>query len=165
MGDFEAFYRRHVRTVHTLALSRTTGEAQAEDLTQDAFLRAWQHYGELEGADDATQRAWLARTVRNLAIDAWRRRMLAPTESLGTLDLALEERAEPELRLDLGEALAALEARDREIVMLRYVEEMNSREIAQITGLPEGTVRRRLLHCRRLLARRLPQWAPQGGAR
>jgi DNA-directed RNA polymerase specialized sigma24 family protein len=66
------------------------------------------------------------------------------------------------LRIDVSRALAGLEPGDREIVILRYFLEMNSREIGEMLQVPEGTVRSRLLRCRQQLAERLSQWRPDG---
>jgi len=165
MSDFESFYRDHVQLVYALALSRSGDAWQAEDLTQETFLRAWQHFGALVEADPTARRAWLARTLRNLVIDTWRHRSLVSLEPLGDAEPAPAPDERAELRIDLTHALAGLDDTSREIVMLRYLEDLNSREIGEIMGLPEGTVRRRLAESRRVLADRLPQWAPEGAAR
>ncbi len=157
MEDFERFYREHVRLVLAIAAGRVAQAAAAEDLMQETFLRAWQHYSHVSLLPAPAQRAWLVRTVRNLATDAWRRQMLAEQTPA---DPAPE--AQTELRLDVAQALAELAPEDRDLVVMRYVEEMNSREIGEALGVPEGTVRRRLAECRERLAPRLSQWAPQG---
>ncbi len=161
MGDFEQFYRTHVRLVHALALSRTGEAESAEDVTQETFLRAWRSFGEVAPLAPPAQRAWLVRTARNLAIDLWRRRQL---ESHVVPDPPPEARPS-DLRMDVAAALAELAEADRELVVMRYVEELNSREIGEVLGVPEGTVRRRLSRCRELLATRLSQWDPGGGTR
>ena len=162
MDDFETFYRKNVRLVHRLMLSRTGDIGQAEDLTQDTFLRAWRHFGILGDLEAPAQRAWLIRTARNLSVDAWRRRSLddgAPAALVPPVDDA----ALSELRLDVGQALAELDESDRELMIMRYLQEMNSREIGEALEMPEGTVRRRLARCRELLAQHLSQWAGNGG--
>ena len=162
MVEFETFYRKHVRLVYGLARARAGGPEQAEDLTQETFLRAWRSFGGLSGMEPAAQRAWLMRTVRNLSIDAWRRREVEVVGSTMVAGSAWEgAQQESELHLDVVAALGELEEGDRELVVMRYVEEMNSREIGEALGRPEGTVRRRLARCRELLARRLAQWGPE----
>ena len=161
MDDFEAFYRANVRLVYALMVPRATDIGHAEDLTQDTFLSAWRHFGELSGLEARARRAWLVRTARNLSIDAWRRRKveadaqadLAPKAGNGGLQ---------DLRLDVASALEGLEDGDRELVVMRYLEEMNSREIGEALGMPEGTVRRRLARCRKRLAQDLSQYAADG---
>ena len=161
MDSFESFYRRNVRLVAALARSRSAQTEQAEDLTQETFLRAWRHYRDLEGLEAPAQRAWLVRTARNLATDAWRRRALE-AEAMPPAAESGSRQAETDLRLDVAQALAQLDEHDRELVVMRYLEEMNSREIGEALGVPEGTVRRRLSECRDRLAQHLTQWAPQG---
>ncbi|HZT40746.1 MAG TPA: RNA polymerase sigma factor [Chthonomonadaceae bacterium] len=160
MNAFDDFYRGHIRLVYAMALARGAGPSLAEDLAQETFLRAWRHFGLLAGMDPPAQRAWLIRVVRNLAHDAWRREpMTVDTE--GEPDRpALESGERAALRLDVARALACLEEPDRELVVLRYFLELNSREIGEILGMPEGTVRRRLVDCRRQLRERLLPWRP-----
>jgi RNA polymerase sigma-70 factor (ECF subfamily) len=160
MGDFETFYRSNVRLVYALVLTRTRDTGQAEDIMQETFLRAWRSFHDLHGLEAPARRAWLVRTARNLAIDVWRREGRGETVASTLADPGVE-RSSPELRLDVAEALDRLADQDRELVIMRYVEEMNSREIGQALGMPEGTVRRRLSRCRRVLAEHLSQWAPE----
>ncbi len=157
MEDFERFYRENVRWVLAIAAGRVGEAAKAEDLTQEAFLRAWRHYPHVSQLPLPAQRAWLVRTVRHLATDAWRRQVLEesrPADETTT--------AEPvELRLDVAAALAELAPEERDLVVMRYVEGRNSREIGEALEVPEGTVRRRLAECRARLAPRLTQWAKE----
>jgi RNA polymerase sigma-70 factor (ECF subfamily) len=162
MDDFEMFYRNNVRLVYALVLSHTGDAEQAEDLTQDTFLRAWRSSHDLAGLAAPAQRAWLIRTARNLSIDSWRRRHLEATAS-PALAHSARDQGMSDLRLDVARALSVLEDGDRETVIMRYLEEMNSREIGETLGMPEGTVRRRLARCRQLLAQHLSQWARDGG--
>lgn len=148
--------------VYALMLARTMNVAVAEDLTQETFLRAWGRFHELTGFETGAQRAWLVRTARNLLVDEWRRNRLREGYQ-GDSPVGLPDPAASDLRMDLAQALASLEDGDREMVIMRYLEEMNSREIGEVLGMPEGTVRRRLARCRSLLAERLRQWAPDGG--
>lgn len=162
MSEFESFYREHLRLVHAVAVAHTADRDQAEDMTQETFLRAWRSFGQVRRLDPRAQRAWLCRTARNLTIDAWRRKQLdsAPASAPAA---PRSDGESSDLRVDVGRALAELDEGDRELVMMRYLEEMNSREIGEALGLPEGTVRRRLVRCRELLASHLSQWARDGG--
>jgi RNA polymerase sigma-70 factor (ECF subfamily) len=163
MDDLEAFYRGNVRLVYAMALAQDPDPTQAEDLTQETFLRAWRHFERLSGMDPPAQRAWLVRTLRHLAIDAWRRARAFPQEALEPSGPSMPPADRVALRLDVTRALGALEETDRQIVLLRYVMEMNSREIGEVLGMPEGTVRHRLMRCRSHLVERLAPWAPEGG--
>jgi len=162
MSDFEAFYRANVRLVHGLAASRAGDAAQAEDLTQDTFLRAWQHFALLSGLRPLQQKAWLIRTLRNMATDEWRRQHLVSAAGGQSRepDPSGDAGDAVDLMLDVASALHGLDEGSREIVVMRYLEEMNSREISEALGMPEATVRTRLVRCRKLLAARLAQWGP-----
>ncbi len=160
MRDFEAFYRENLRMVYAMAVSRTGSPWQAEDLAQDTFMRAWQHYSQLSTWKPTARRAWLIRTLRNLITDEWRKARVVEAAPLG--DPVTDGGAQADLSLDVASALQRLTEEDRDIVVLRYVEGMNSREIGEALGIPQGTVRRRLSECRRMLAERLAQWAPGG---
>ncbi len=165
MTTFEAFYRDNLRLVYAVALSGTREPARAEDLTQEAFLRAWRHYPQVRDLAPPAQRAWLLTTVRNLTTDDWRRRTREVVEDdltgSGSDRDPGPETGDPSLRLDVLQALSELAEGDRELVAMRYLQEMNSREIGEALGMPEGTVRRRLSACRQQLAQRLAQWAPE----
>ena len=125
MEHFERFYRDNVRWVLAVAAGRAAGAVQAEDLTQETFLRAWQHYPVVSQLPLPAQRAWLVQTVRHLATDDWRRQVRN-----GGRPAVGDSPAEPvELRLDVDAALAELSPEDRDLVAMRYVEGMNSREI------------------------------------
>jgi len=161
MNDFESFYRGNVQLVHALAVARLGDRWQAEDVVQETFLRAWQHFDVVSAAEPPAQRAWLLRTMRNLATDLWRRQAAFPVEALPTRRPSDGNAAD--LRMDTMSALMQLDETDREMVVMRYLEDMTSREIGEAMDLPEGTVRRRLAECRRVLATSLSQWAPTGG--
>ena len=165
MNEFDAFYRSHLRLVYAMALARGLPFCTAEDLTQETFLRAWRHFGLLSGMEPPAQRAWLIRVLRNLESDGWRSGRLtareAPVWSNGE-EHATEPPQDPALRLDVARALAGLAETDREVVVLRYFLQMNSREIGEALQMPEGTVRRKLMECRSYLAERLAPWGPGG---
>jgi len=160
MNAFDAFYREHIRLVYAMALARGVGPSLAEDLAQETFLRAWRHFGLLATLEPPARRAWLIRVLRNLAYDV-RQREVLPIDIEAEPDrAALDSGERAALRLDVARALSCLEEPDREIVVLRYFLELNSREIGEILALPEGSVRRRLMACRRQLRQRLLPWRP-----
>jgi len=162
MNDLEAFYRDNVRLVYAMALGQTGNAADAEDLTQETFLRAWRHFRVLATLAKASQRAWLVRTMRHLAIDAWRRQSSCPVVPLDEAFAVPEPGERRELRADVTRALSQLSPEDRVIVILRYFLEMTSREIGEMLQMPESTVRHRLMQCRSRLAERLAAWKPGG---
>jgi RNA polymerase sigma-70 factor (ECF subfamily) len=153
-GDPEAaaaFVRRFQRRVFGLAFT-IVGEARAaEDVAQEAFLRAWRHAGAYD-ARRGTVVTWLLTITRNLAIDAVRVRRpvtLDPDVILG-LDLAGAERLPEELvalRDDadrLAAALARLPAEQRRALVLAGLMGRTAREVSEAEGIPLGTAKTRI---------------------
>ena len=159
MDKFDAFYHTHMRFVYAIALSRGVPPCEAEDLTQETFLRAWNHFWQVAAFELPAQRAWLRRVLHNLANDAWQRNRSLITEEEQAVAPA-ESVENMALRLDVARALSRLEEKDREIAVLRYFLQMNSREIGELLQIPESTIRRRLMDCRKQLAEQLLSWGP-----
>lgn len=143
----EAHYDADRDALHRYALALTGGSEEARDLVAEAFLRA---AAEPRFADAGFNgRAWLFRVVTNLSRNLWTRLVnrfvILPLERFSSGPDATHAAAERrEASTCLAGALAALPARDRELVGLRYFEELSYREIAEVTGVPEGTVASRL---------------------
>jgi RNA polymerase sigma-70 factor (ECF subfamily) len=165
---WETLVRTHTRKVYGFCYRFTGKDSQAQDLTQEIFLRVFRSlksYRSNEGAFDT----WLARLSRNLLIDNYRRtRQERATDSIEDQLPMIEERtaaaARPEGMLAGREASellqAALERLSpdlREAVILRDLQEMEYREIAEILKVPEGTVKSRINRGRAELARVLRQ--------
>jgi RNA polymerase sigma factor (sigma-70 family) len=148
----------HLGASYNLAKWLTQNEQDAEDIVQDAYLRATQHFGNFRGGDG---RAWLLTIVRNLCYDAMRRKNVR--EGIASFDeeqhytcpttgpdpesaLLHKERADV-LRRALGELPLEL----REVLVLREIEELSYREIACIAQIPIGTVMSRLSRARKRL--------------
>ncbi len=141
----------HLPSAYRLALSLLRDRAAAEDAVQDAAERAYRHIATFRG-DNA--RAWVLRIVRNQAVETLRKNRpsaeldedlpdLAPLSDAGVL------RAESETTLQA--ALARLPPVLRECLTMRELEELSYRDIAEITGVPVGTVMSRLWKARQLL--------------
>ena len=134
---------------------RAWGE-EAGDLTQEAFLRALQAGDSFLDLSPAQKRAWLYRTVKNLAIDRYRRRVLEEASLPPEEDAAAEEPGYQQVETEL--LLSRLPEPDRTMFRLRYLEGYTARELAELYGLPAGTVRAKLSRS----AKRLSKWlAPQ----
>ncbi|WP_322999151.1 RNA polymerase sigma factor [Castellaniella sp.] len=158
-GDRHAFswlVKRHQGAMHRY-LTRMTGIPEtARELTQDAFMRAFQALPSWR--PEARFRTWLFRIAHNLALDHLRRAKRVTfqplDEGLETPDSAPgpEERLETRQRvLQLEAALAALPTAHREILLLREIEEMSYEDIARTLELNPGTVRSRLARARAAL--------------
>jgi RNA polymerase sigma-70 factor (ECF subfamily) len=132
----------HERWVRRLARALTADEDEAEDVVQEARLASWRH-------PPREPRLWLSRVVRNLVRNRARARTRrarlheawSPAEAPSSPE-QLGERLEA--HRGLAEAVARLPDAFRDVVLLRYYEELNSTEIAARLGVPAGTVRWRL---------------------
>lgn len=141
-------YPRLVAAVALVSGSRPA----AEDAVQEALLRAWERSERGERIDSLP--AWVTTVSLNLARSGLRR-LLAERRArdrLGRIDPAEPEAAD---RLDLERALAALPRRQREAVVLRYYLGMDTREVAEVLRINEGTVKSTLFRARAALARAL----------
>lgn len=151
---FEALVRRHYRPAFAVALAILGNGMDAEDICQDAFVKA------LERLDDCRQPekflAWLLQIVRNSArnyLDYRRVRLAQPLDTTNvTSALSPERDAErSELRGTLAEALEKLSDVQREVVLLHDLEGWKHREIGESLGLSEGAARQHLFAARRKL--------------
>jgi RNA polymerase sigma-70 factor (ECF subfamily) len=149
---FEQLYRRHVRRVFGVIWRLVGGiEARAEELTQDAFVRAWQA---LPGFRmESSFATWVHRLAANTALMYLRKRSGA--EALETDDAALEfqpaARAPHGLALDLDRLVATLPPRARAVLVLHDVEGWKHAEIAQELGMAVGSSKAQLHRARGLL--------------
>jgi RNA polymerase sigma-70 factor, ECF subfamily len=149
---FEQLVERHQHRLFTLA-ARTLGtRTDAEDAVQDAFLRAWRNIGSFRGGSLFS--TWLYRICVNAAHDQRERRKADPVEPVESAD-PRDRFADEELSGELQAALAALDAAQREVVVLYDVLGASYAEIAEITDSAEGTVKSRLFRGRAELARLL----------
>lgn len=133
-------YRRHWRAVWRRAYAMTGHRDWADDITQDAFERAFRY---LDGfAPDAPIRPWLQRIAINRAVDVMRIESLcAPLEQVseeGACD------AEPRDDRQLRAAISELAPERRAVVLLRYWADLDGREMSLRLGVPVGTVHSRL---------------------
>ena len=163
---WEELVRQHTRHVYALCYRFTGGAAEAQDLTQDVFLRVFRTLKSFRSAEGSFG-TWLARVTRNLLIDHYRRtrqeRITDPIEEqLPTLDLKGTVADQPDQALAgreasevLQSALQKLSPELREAVILRDLQEMEYREIAQVLDIPEGTVKSRINRGRTELGRLL----------
>jgi RNA polymerase sigma-70 factor (ECF subfamily) len=161
---WEELVRTHTRRVYSLCYRFTNSDSEAQDLTQDVFLRIFKTVRTFR-ADEGSFTTWMARLTRNLLIDNYRRkRQDRMTDSLEPQLPVLEERLASSSRPDglvagreakeqLHAGLQKLSPELRETLILRDLEELEYREIAEILRIPEGTVKSRLNRARAELAR------------
>jgi RNA polymerase sigma-70 factor (ECF subfamily) len=164
---WEELVRVHTRKVYALCYRFTNQGSEAQDLTQEVFLRVFRTLKTFRSAEGSFA-TWLARVTRNLLIDHYRRtRQDRVTDSIEEqLPMLEEEGAGATMRPDT--AVAGREASEilqatlqklspdlREAVILRDLQEMEYREIAGVLQIPEGTVKSRINRGRAELARLL----------
>ena len=144
--DFEQEVLPHLDAAYNLARWLTRNEQDAEDVVQEAYIRAFRFFGTYRGGN---ARAWVLRIVRNTCYN-WleqNRPLQSATEFDENLFGADPHTANPEEALlqnasnnMLRQALEALPLKSREVLILREFEGMSYREIADTTGMPIGTV-------------------------
>ena len=153
LGAFEQLVEQHRDGVVRVA-GRIVGRQDAEDVSQDAFLRAFHRLGDFRG--DAPFRSWLLRITHNAALDHLARRRAEPVGP-ETFD-ASEQSAQrpPAERLEVRERIERLERKlrglspqHRVVLVLRDAEGLSYEEIADITATPLGSVKGRLHRARR----------------
>ena len=158
VAAFEALVRRHYRAAFATAMALTGTREDAEDVCQDAFVRA------LERLDDCREPdrvgAWVLQIVRNRAHNhrAWRK--VREAEPIAERDAVVDHdphRAirREELRLKLEAALRTLTELQRQAVLLHDLEGMAHKEVAELLGISEVASRQHLFVARRLLRERL----------
>lgn len=168
--DFEAIALPHLDAAYNLARWLTRNDQDAEDLVQAAFVRAFRFFATFRGED---ARSWLLTIVRNTHFtqlrDNWQSRNAMPFDEELHADSADSEQLSPEavlLQRDtqaaVNHALGRLPTVFREVVVLKDMNDFSYKEIAQIVGVPIGTVMSRLARARKLLLAYLDGYAPGG---
>ena len=165
-GDRAAFgeiVRRYQRAVHRVAWALTRSDADADDLAQETFVRAWGAIGRFEPGQPLYP--WLARIVTNQAFTLFRRRRRRPEVPLeplleagrqwGVEDDPARHAGEREHHARLRACFAELAPEHQAVLALRIVQDLSYDDIARALNLPVGTVMSRLSRARADLRRRL----------
>jgi RNA polymerase sigma-70 factor (ECF subfamily) len=135
-----------------LAYRYTSNSSEAEDVAQEALLRAWRRRSTLR--DASRRKEWLGTIVRNEAFRLHARVRPDPVAEIEEKEGAEDERLVSTVeRADLHAALERLDERDRQLLHLRYDEDLTQQAIARRLGLPDGTVKVRLHRLRHKLRR------------
>jgi RNA polymerase sigma-70 factor (ECF subfamily) len=163
-GAWDELVTTYTKRVYSICYRFTSRDNEAQDLTQDVFLRVFRTLGSFR-AGEGSFSVWLTRLTRNLLVDHYRRtKNERATDSLEDKLPVLEEKTSQSARTDgllagreasevLQAALQKLSPELRETVILRDLQEMEYREIARVLDVPEGTVKSRLNRGRAELAR------------
>jgi RNA polymerase sigma-70 factor (ECF subfamily) len=173
VAAFEAQVLPHLDTLYRVGRRLTGENADAEDLVQETLLRAWRGWAGFTQGSNA--RAWLLTILRNTFISRWRtRRKEGISIPLDDADPVALQRAvpaeDPEGRyfdtLVDAQVIAAVDALPveyREALTLSDIEGLPYAEVAEVLGIPVGTVKSRLFRARRQLQRRLHDHAVELG--
>lgn len=171
-GAWAELVRMHHRRVYGLCYRFTGNATDAEDLTQDVFLKIYSNLTSFDTTRGSLQ-VWITTMTRNLLVDNFRR--TKNLRATGSLDDGWDENdelrpsdrlasdgpsphdtaAKKELAKMVQMALSKVSAELREAVILRDLQDMDYKEIAQVLGIPEGTVKSRISRGRAELARLL----------
>ena len=176
--EFESLALEHLDPLYSAALRLTKNERDAEDLVQDAFLRAFRFFDKFERGTN--MKAWLFKILTNTFINRYRRRVKERTVVEGAAREATSEKfvvhetnesaVNPEqyffdklLSDDVLRSIDALPIDFRLVVILADLQEFSYKEIAEILDCPVGTVMSRLYRGRKLLQKNLLGYAIEQG--
>jgi RNA polymerase sigma-70 factor (ECF subfamily) len=165
----ETLVRKHSRLVYRIAYAVLRGHHDAEDATQETFMRVLRYSSKLAAVEDP--KTWLARIAWRVAVDRSRQRGRTREIALDDPEKPIPEAASSDASADetlhgaeliaaLERVIAALPEKLREPLILSTVEEMSPREVAATLGINEAAVRSRVFRARQILKERLAQrWA------
>ena len=170
-NEFEVLAIQHMNSFYNTALRMTGNEAEAEDLVQDACLRAFRFFDKFEKGTNF--KAWLFKIIRNIYINKYRKEIKTPqmmdvsdAEAIGFLS----ETDTPEILIfddllddDITKALDSLPDDFRLTLIMSDLEGFSYKEIADILDCPIGTVMSRLHRGRKLLRKNLYEYAKEHG--
>lgn len=165
MNAFEELVKRHREKIFARAFSMLRNEDEAVDLSQEAWVKAWQRLNQFQG--DSSFVTWITRIVINLCLDHLRKQKRQKTDSIEQMDEETggverqlpvitpnptEKLERQELRVRINRALDQLSEEHRTVLVLHEFEEMEYKEIAKTMGCSIGTVMSRLFYARRRMA-------------
>jgi RNA polymerase sigma-70 factor (ECF subfamily) len=165
MGAFEELVARHRDKIYARAFSMVRNEDDAVDLSQEAWVKAWQRLGQFQG--EAGFATWVTRIVINLCLDHLRHQKRHTAESIEAMaeESGGVERQMPvvsvnptaglersELRQRIDKALGQLSEAHRTVLVLHEFEQLEYKEIAKAINCSIGTVMSRLFYARRKMA-------------
>lgn len=161
LATFESAVLPHLDAAYNLARWITRNDHDAEDVVQEAFMRAFHYFDRMKGEES---RPWLLAIVRNTCytwLEKNRPAEVAPLDDADAVIDAMPSTApSPEVivlqtanRKLVNQALEELPVAFREVIVLREIEDMSYREIAAVAGIPIGTVMSRLARGREMLKR------------
>jgi RNA polymerase sigma-70 factor (ECF subfamily) len=171
-GKFEEMALVHMDSVHRYALYMTKNESDANDLVQEAYLRAYRFFAKFREGTNC--KAWLMAILRNTFISTIRRKRKCPQmiclSEIDEHEIGLSDGADPNDTIfgslfddDVAAAVDSLPIEYRTAVLLADIQGFSYKEIAERVGCPLGTVMSRLCRGRRLLKKSLQDYAVRHG--
>jgi RNA polymerase sigma-70 factor, ECF subfamily len=162
---WETIVRSHAGRIFGLSYRYTGRRDEAEDLTQEIFIRIYQTLASFR-SETGSFTSWALKVSRNLIIDRYRRarrfQQFGGSPELESMNIADEDRPSAQRRVEQAEAsrilrtaLRSLSPENKEAIILRDLEGMGYQEMAEVLGVPEGTVKSRISRGRLALARTL----------
>lgn len=148
--EFDDFYSASFNRIVGQVYAMIGNRDEAQEVVQEAFVRAWSHRRKLERAEHPE--AWVRTTAYRLAVSRWRRTVLGrrpPDRALGT---ATEAAAPSESHVALVAALKQLPEAQRQALVLHHIADLSVHDVAAEVGVPEGTIKARLSRGRAALA-------------
>ncbi len=149
-GDKNAFgeiYKIYYKKIYRYCRINLRSDETAQDISQETFLKAWKALPTFSTGNGSSVQAFLFRIARNLIIDLSRKKKLLPLDT--ALEVATDEDIEGDLEKSedmelVRRALDKLDPEDRQIIVLRYFEELPTAEIAEVLGVNDGNLRVKL---------------------
>ena len=172
MAAYDELIRRNQRKIYQLVYHMTSNREDAEDLTQDVFVKAYKVLHHFKG--ESSFYTWVYRIAVNQAINYLKKRNRRSALSLDNLDQAVERDPDyvelrsrestfrdvslSELQKKLNEALQTLSEKHRTVAVLHDIQGIPKEEIGKMIGCSEGTVKSRLFYARRELQKQLSEF-------
>lgn len=149
-GDREAFgkiYTLFYKRIYRYCQINLQNQAVAQDLCQETFLKAWKSLGSFSLKNGGSLQAYLFKIARNLMIDLSRKKKEVSIEQIP--DIEKSDDLEDEIDKKDGEikvwkALSKLKELERQVIILRFFEDLSTSEVAKVVGIKEGALRVRL---------------------
>lgn len=182
--EFEETAMEHIDSLYNMALRLVFNKEEAEDLVQETYLKAYRFFDSFQKGTNI--KAWLYKILKNTFINKYRKEIATPgeilyedleavnsglaykqeTDSTGGLADTLESKYADFSGLledNVKQALDSLPAEYREAILLSDVEELSYQDIAEIANVPIGTIKSRLNRGRKLLQKKLYEYAKDKG--
>ena len=150
MEDFEAIYESYKSKVYSTAYRMLGNSTDAEDITQDVFVRVYKKLHTLR--NEAVLSTWIWRITMNLCIDWLRKKKVKMVSSEEPI---VTDRSDPHLKLTLERMISSLPDGYKSVFILHDVEGLNHKEISKVLRISEGTSKSQLHRARMLLRDKL----------